>query len=66
MFCYIYAQKVVRSNMYAQVMGCPSMSVAQATDSAVLTAIVCGVMRVAALSLWCLAFSLQDFCQYII
>ena len=37
-----------------------------ATDSAMLTAVVCGAMRVAALSLWCHAFSLQDFCQYII
>ena len=38
----------------------------QATDSAMLTVIVCAIMRVAALSLWCIAFSLQDFCQYII
>ena len=38
----------------------------QATVSAMLTAVVYGVMRVAALPLWCLAFSLQDFCQYII
>ena len=27
-FCYIYAQKVVGSNTYAQVTGCPSVSVA--------------------------------------
>ena len=38
----------------------------QATDRSMLTAIVSGVMRVAAVSLWCLAFSLQDFCQYTI
>ena len=37
-----------------------------ATDSPMLSAIVCGAMRVAALSIWCLAFFLQDFCQYII
>ena len=36
----------------------------QATDSAMLTAVMCGVMRVTALCLWCLAFSWQDFCQY--
>ena len=26
LFCYIYAQKVVGSNTYAQVTGCPSVS----------------------------------------
>ena len=44
----------------------PALAQPQATDSAMLTAVVCGVMHVAALSLWCLAFSLQDFCQYIL
>ena len=40
----------------------PTWVQSQATDSAMLTAIMCGVMRVVVLSLWCLAFSLQDFC----
>ena len=44
----------------------PALVQPLATDSAMLTAIVCGVMHVTVLSLWCLAFSLQDFCQYVI
>ena len=65
MFCYIYVQKVVRSNTYLYATGCPSVSAAPGHWQCYV-AVVCGVMHVAALSLWCLAFSLQDLFHYII
>ena len=65
-FCYIYAQKVVGSNTYAQVTGCPSVSAAPGNwhfyvNSCHVSCYACHC----ALSPWCLVFSLQDFCQLI-
>ena len=62
--CIIHSK--IRKKLRNRLWVVPALVQPQATDSAMLTAVVCCVMHVTALSLWCLAFSLQNFYQYII
>ena len=59
-FCYIHALKVVGSNTYAQVTGCPSVSAAPGNWQCYVDS-RCVWCCVAPLSLWCLHFLYKTF-----